>query len=99
MLKKFLPLFLIAAFLSAVPVLAAVPDEASAAEWRRAETLLLNRQAQEAYPLFNTLLQRYPGHSSLMLGLARSAALTGRYEEAEGIYRDLLQKFPGDPIL
>jgi hypothetical protein len=34
-----------------------------------------------------------------MLGLARSAALTGRYEEAEGIYRDLLQKFPGDPIL
>ncbi|MDR1086608.1 MAG: hypothetical protein LBP22_17560, partial [Deltaproteobacteria bacterium] len=70
MFKKLLTLVLAVFILSPAPVTAAAPDPASAAEWRRAEMLLLNRKASEAYPIFSSLLQRYPGHSSLMLGMA-----------------------------
>jgi hypothetical protein len=97
-LKIFLFLTL-AFFFLAAPLKAASPDPTSAAEWRRAETLIQKGQAKEAYPIFANLTQRYPGHSSLLLGLARSAALTGRYDEAEAIYRDLLERYPGDPTL
>jgi hypothetical protein len=83
------------------PLIAAPPptDPASAAEWRKAEDLMLEGQATKAYPIFVNLNQRFPNHSSLRLGLARSAALTGRYDEAEAIYQDLLTKYPGDPTL
>ncbi|MDR1084284.1 MAG: tetratricopeptide repeat protein, partial [Deltaproteobacteria bacterium] len=97
MLRKIILFALAAVFLVSGALPAASPDPAS--EWRRAEMLLLDRKASEAYPVFFNLLQRYPGHSSLMLGLARSAALTGRYDEAGRLYRDLLMKFPDDPVL
>jgi hypothetical protein len=99
MVQKIIPLVLVLLFVSVLPAAAAAPDKASAAQWRQAETYLQNRQAQEAYPIFSALVQRYPGHSSLKLGLARSAALTGRYQEADTIYQELLRNYPGDPTL
>jgi opacity protein-like surface antigen len=99
MLTKLLLCLALFFVLAASPLLAATPDPADAVEWRRAEFALLKGQGEEAYPVFTRLLQKYPGHSPLRLGLARSAALTRRYQEAEDIYRDLLEKYPGDPIL
>ncbi|MDR2141022.1 MAG: surface lipoprotein assembly modifier [Deltaproteobacteria bacterium] len=99
MLSKILRFFLFIFFLAASQLQAATPDPASGAEWRRAESLLVAGQAEESYRIFSTLLQRYPGHSSLLLGLARSAALTRRFQEADDIYRDLLHKYPDDPLL
>jgi tetratricopeptide (TPR) repeat protein len=99
MKKVILFLVLFSLFFTSTLLRAAPPDPASVAEWKKAETLLVNKRPQEAYDLFTALLRRYPGHSSLMLGLARSSALTGRFQEALEIYRQLLVKFPGDPIL
>ncbi|MDR2141592.1 MAG: surface lipoprotein assembly modifier [Deltaproteobacteria bacterium] len=99
MVKTLLVLVFWALFLTAAPLVAAPPDPVSVAEWKKAETYLINKRPQEAYELFTVLLGRYPGHSSLMLGLARSSALTGHFQEALEIYRQLLAKFPGDPIL
>jgi tetratricopeptide (TPR) repeat protein len=99
MFRKIFTIGFMALLIAAAPLKAATQDEASAAEWRRAESLMLSGKASEAYPIFVALSQRYPGHSSIRLGLARSAALTGRYDEAEAIYKDLLEKYPGDPTL
>jgi hypothetical protein len=86
-------------FVSVSPALAAKPDVASVNQWREAEILMASGQAEKAHGIFVNLLQRFPGHSSLLLGQARSAALTGRYDEADAIYQELLRRFPSDPIL
>ncbi|MDR1870440.1 MAG: tetratricopeptide repeat protein, partial [Deltaproteobacteria bacterium] len=99
MLIKFLGASLIVLFLAVGPTLAATPDQTDAVDWRRAEFLLLEGKGEEAYPIYARLLAKYPNHSALLLGRARSAALAHRYEEAKEIYRDLLEKYPGDPIL
>ncbi|MDR1607782.1 MAG: hypothetical protein LBT38_05155, partial [Deltaproteobacteria bacterium] len=68
MFQKILVISWLAFFLATSPALAATPDPASAAEWKKAETLLVTGKAGQAYPIFATLLQRFPGHSSLTLG-------------------------------
>ncbi|MDR2142370.1 MAG: surface lipoprotein assembly modifier [Deltaproteobacteria bacterium] len=99
MSRKILTFCFVIILLSAGHLQAATPDPVSGAEWRRAENLLVAGQAEESYRIFSSLLQKYPGHSSLLLGLARSSALTRRYQQADDLYRDLLSKYPNDPLL
>jgi tetratricopeptide (TPR) repeat protein len=92
--------FLTAALTIGLPAPAAAdPEPAQVEEWRSAETLLLTGQPEEAYRIFGELLKKYPGHSALLLGQARSSVLSGRYHEADEIYRALLKRYPSNHVL
>jgi hypothetical protein len=88
---------LAAAPLAAAPVAQKESPEAQA--WRQAELYLDNGRGEKAYPIFVSLLAKFPGHNALLRGRARAAALSGRRDEALGLYAQLLAKFPRDPQL
>jgi len=92
-------LFLSTAGLAKAQDVFQIPVQRDAADWERADELLAEGKADEAYPLYAALLARHPGHNALLLGQARAAAALGRPQEAAAIYNTLLQRFPDEPTI
>ncbi len=85
----------------AAPRTGTSPAERSAVEqgMRAADALLKQGRPEEAYGMYAALLRADPDHNGLLLGLARSAMLSGRYAEGLQAYEKLLARFPNDLAL
>ncbi len=64
-----------------------------------ADLQLKQGNPEEAYRMYAALLRADPEHNALLLGLARSAMLSGRYPEGLQAYEKLLARFPNDLAL
>ncbi len=85
----------------ALPALAAsadTPARRTAVESGKAEaaTLLEKGKAEQAYELYMRLVREDPDDDAVNLGLARSAAKAGKWNQAVMAYETLLEKYPGE---
>ncbi|MDL2290686.1 tetratricopeptide repeat protein [Desulfovibrio sp. OttesenSCG-928-F20] len=95
-MHKFLS-FLLLCCLCLLPCHAHAADTAE--QKRRAADLLQAGNGQEAYAAFMDLLRQAPDDFEINLGLARSAALNGKYNHALLAYERLVEAVPDNAVL
>ena len=89
-------LLLALSFSSAFAAVSTSPIRRGAVEEGKAEaaTLLEKGKADQAYTLYMRLLREAPDDDQINLGLARSAARSGKWNQAVMAYETLLEKHP-----